>query len=247
MKKFTPFQSILTLCLLSSLSNAQNSPMSASAGLGPGNSFTLFIEFQKSMPKVQNINCACNLQGAAKPGQEDFTKEFRCSGPPIKDDDTHYREKVDIPQEIAAGDYKISWINVSVDNVGHQYEGTGLPTLAPVTVSNPKHLEFSPIEKLEIKKGSGRESVETFDLRGFSSCVQFNSSSRRRCGNVETRVFWGFPSSEGGQNRCGRRRSIIPPSERHFHSEAPVYRSFWRECVVWAAGGAKIGASQKAA
>jgi hypothetical protein len=94
--------------------------------------------------------------------------------------------------------------------------------------------------------GSGRESVETFDLRGFSSCVQFDSRSRRRCGNVETRVLCGFPSSEGGQNRCGR-RSIISPSERHFHSEAPVYRPFWRECVVWAAGGAKIGASQKAA
>ena len=94
--------------------------------------------------------------------------------------------------------------------------------------------------------GSGRESVKTFDLRGFSSCVQFDSRSRRRCGNVETRVLCGFPSSEGGQNRCGR-RSIIPPSERHFHSEAPVYRPFWRECVVWAAGGAKICASQKAA
>jgi hypothetical protein len=92
--------------------------------------------------------------------------------------------------------------------------------------------------KAGTKKGSGRESVETFDLRGFISCVQFDSSSRRRCGNVETRVPCGFPSSEGGQNRCGR-RSIIPPSERHFHSEAPVYRPFWRECVVWAAGGAK--------
>src|ERR1035437_2265708 len=95
--------------------------------------------------------------------------------------------------------------------------------------------------------GSGRESVETFDLRGFSSCVQFDSSSRRGCGNVETRVCWGYPSSEGGRTRGGRRRSIIPPSELHFHSEAPVYRPFWRECVVWAAGGTKIGASQKAA
>jgi hypothetical protein len=80
--------------------------------------------------------------------------------------------------------------------------------------------------------GSGRESVKTFDLRGFSSCVQFDSRSRRRWRNVGTRVLCGFPSSEGGQNRCGR-RCIIPPSERHFHSEAPVSRPFWRECVVW--------------
>jgi hypothetical protein len=149
--KLKPFLPIFTLCLLSSLSNAQDSPMSASAGLGPGNSFTLFIEFQKPM-KVQNIDCAFDLQGAPKSGQEDFGRQVRCAGAPTKDDDTHYRVKVESPQVIAAGDYKIGWITVSVDNIAHQYQGTGLPTLAPVTVTNPKHQEFSPIEKLEIKK-----------------------------------------------------------------------------------------------
>jgi hypothetical protein len=91
--------------------------------------------------------------------------------------------------------------------------------------------------------GSARESVEMYDWRRFSSLSQFDS--RRRCGNVKTRVLCGFPSSEGGPNRCGR-GSIIPPSERHFHSEA-VYRPFCRECAVWAADGAEIGAFQKAA
>jgi hypothetical protein len=58
----------------------------------------------------------------------------------------------DIPQDIAAGDYKIAWINVAVDGeAGHQYQGLELPSLAPITVSNPKHLEFSPIKKLEVK------------------------------------------------------------------------------------------------
>jgi hypothetical protein len=105
--KFKPFLPIFTLCLLSSLSNAQDSPMSASAGLGPGNSFTLFIEFQKPM-KVQNIDCAFDLQGAPKSGQEDFGRQVRCAGAPTKDDDTHYRVKVEIPQVIAAGDYKLA-------------------------------------------------------------------------------------------------------------------------------------------
>jgi hypothetical protein len=85
-----------------------------------------------------------------------------------------------------------------------------------------------------------------YDWRGFSSLSQFDSRSRRRCGNVETRVLCGFPSSDGGQDRCGR-GSIIPPSERHFHSETPVYQPFSRECAVWAADGAEIGAFQKAA
>src|SRR5437879_3058169 len=87
--------------------------------------------------------------------------------------------------------------------------------------------------------GSARESVEMYDWRGFSSLSHFDSRRRRRCGNVETRVLCGFPSSEGGQNRCGR-GSIIPPSERHFHSDAPFYRPFCRECSVRAADGAEI-------
>jgi hypothetical protein len=48
-----------------------------------------------------------------------------------------------------------------------------------------------------------------YDWRGFSSLPRFDSRSRRRCGNVESRVLCGFPSSEGGRNRCGRK---APPS-----------------------------------
>jgi hypothetical protein len=71
--------------------------------------------------------------------------------------------------------------------------------------------------------GSAQESGITCDWRGFGSFVRFGSHSRRRCGNVGTRVLCGFPSSEGRQNRWGK-RSIIPPSERHFYSEAPFIR-----------------------
>jgi hypothetical protein len=41
-----------------------------------------------------------------------------------------------------------------------------------------------------------------------------------RCGNVESRVLCGFPSSEGG-NENAFTKLTLPPSERHFHSEAP--------------------------
>lgn len=143
----------LAMCLGSSLSNAQQPPMSANTGLGPGNSFTLFVVFQNPMPNVQGISCAFSLQGATKPGQEDFVRTLNCSGAPVKDDDTHYRVKVgDIPQNIAEGNYKVETIGVGVDGVGHSYQGSALPNLAPVAVSNPKHLEFSPIKKLEIKQ-----------------------------------------------------------------------------------------------
>ncbi len=144
MLKYKMLLSFLVLCMMSSLSHAQQPSMSASTGLGPGNSFTLFITFQNPMPKVQSIGCGFALEGSPKAGQEDFVRQLRCSGPPIKDDDTHYRVKVgDLPQDIAAGDYKIGWINVSVDGeAAHQYQGSELPNLAPVSVSNPKHWSF---------------------------------------------------------------------------------------------------------
>ncbi len=143
---------VLALCLVSPVSKAQQS-MSANAGLGPGNSFTLFITFEKPTPNLQSIACGFKRQGTLQPGQEDFVQQLRCSGQLIKDDDTHYRVKVgDIPQDIAAGDYKIDWITVAVDGeASHQYRGPDLPSLAPVAVINPKHLEFSPIKKLEVK------------------------------------------------------------------------------------------------
>jgi hypothetical protein len=154
MLKYKMLLLFLALCVMSPLLNAQQPPMSATTGLGPGNSFTLFVTFQNPMPTVQGIGCAFNLEGAAKPGQEDFARQLRCSGTPVRDDDTHYRVKVgDFPQDIAAGDYKIQWISVAVDaEVAHQYQGSELPNLAPVAVSNPRHLEFSPIKKLEIKQ-----------------------------------------------------------------------------------------------
>lgn len=143
---------VLALCLVSPLSGAQQS-MSANAGLGPGNSFTLFITFEKPMPNLQSLSCAFQLQGAPRAGQEDFVRQLRCSGAPIKDDDTHFRIKVgDIPQDVAAGDYKITWITVAVDGeAAHSYQGPDLPNLAAVAIANLKHLEFSPIKKLEVK------------------------------------------------------------------------------------------------
>jgi hypothetical protein len=88
--------------------------------------------------------------------------------------------------------------------------------------------------------GSGRESVKTFDLRGFSSCVQFDRRSRRRCGNGGTRVLCWFPSSEGGQNRCGR-RSVIPPSAP-FPQRGPDFLAILARTCCLGAGGAKTGA-----
>ena len=99
----------------------------------------------------------------------------------------------------------------------------------------------------EVKNfGSARQSVEMHDWRGFRSLSQFDSRSRRRCGNGETRVLCGFPSSKGGQNRCG---GVLhhPALGASFPQRGPVYRPFCREWAVWATDGAEMRAFQKAA
>jgi hypothetical protein len=142
---------LLVLCLASRFSNAQQPAMSASTGLAPGNSFTLFVVFQ-SPTQVKGMGCAFALAGNPKPGQEDFNRGMNCSGPPTKDDDTHYRVKVNVPEGIATGSYEIQWISMAQDDfVAHSYPKAALPALAPVEVVNPKHLEFPPIRKLEIR------------------------------------------------------------------------------------------------
>jgi hypothetical protein len=143
--------SLLALFILSQLAIAQQPAMSATTGLGPGDSFTLFIVFQNSMPTVQNVDCSFALSGAPKAGQQDFKNNLRCSGEPTKEDDKHYHIKVNVPAEIAEGDYKIAWINVTVENILHQYGSAALPSLDPVPVTNRKHVEFSPIKNLDTK------------------------------------------------------------------------------------------------
>lgn len=141
----------LTLCVSAPFSKAQESPMSASTGLAPGDSFSLFVFFQNPMPKVTQIRCAFQLKGAPKPGQEDFPKQLGCAAALTRDSDTNYRVKVEIPKGTAAGDYQVTWIVVTMDGVEHTYSETQLPALTPVAISNPEHLEFSPIKKLETK------------------------------------------------------------------------------------------------
>jgi hypothetical protein len=143
---------IVVLMLLAAPLAIAQTPMSASAGLGPGNSFTLFVTFQDPMPKIDGIGCSFALAGSPKPGQEDFGKNVYCNGPPSKDDDTHYRVTVSIPpSNCAAGDYNVAEIDVVIGGVTHPYIGQNLPTLAPVPISNAAHLKFSPIKKLEVK------------------------------------------------------------------------------------------------
>jgi hypothetical protein len=149
--KFKAVLIISMLFLTAPMSRSQE--MSASAGIGPGNTFTLFITFENPMSNIQRIDCGFQLQGNPKPGQQDFVRQLRCSGAPIKDDDKHYRIHVgELPQDIAEGDYKIAWIDVAVDGqASHRYDSADLPALPVITVKNPKHLEFAPIKKLEAK------------------------------------------------------------------------------------------------
>jgi hypothetical protein len=142
---------LLALCLLSQLSNAQQPPMSASTGLGPNNSFTLFVTFQDAMPKIDALNCSFDIATPVQPGQEDYTRALNCTGAVTKIDETHYSTNVKIPVGIAGGGYKLAYITVAIGGAQRQYRGESLPTLTPVPITNSEHLKFSPIKKLETK------------------------------------------------------------------------------------------------
>ncbi len=147
------YKSLLFAALLVSVAaSAQNTPLGATTGLGPGDKFSLFVTFQDPMPKIDSMGCAFNLTGNPQPGQEDFSRQVRCSGL-TKDDDKHYHMQVVIPSDgIAGGDYKLVGIDLSIGSASRHYEGKELPDLAPVPITNHEHIKFSDIKKLETQK-----------------------------------------------------------------------------------------------
>jgi len=68
-------------------------------------------------------------------------------------------------------------------------------------------------------------------------------SSSRPCGNVETRVVCGFPSSEGAARKADP-NSALAPSERHSHRESSVSAHFRENLLVWHPVEAKGTASR---
>lgn len=145
----------LIMCFASSVGSAQNPPaMGATAGLGPGDTFTLFVTFKDPMPEIGSINCVFRLTTDRKPGQETFGGEVDCIGAGLKkDDDTHYRVQVGIPKVgIADGDYRLTHIGIGIGDASRQYEGNNIPNPPTVSITNHEHLKFSDLKSVEVKK-----------------------------------------------------------------------------------------------
>jgi hypothetical protein len=66
--------------------------------------------------------------------------------------------------------------------------------------------------------GSAQESGITCDWRGFGSLSDLAAAVAVVVGMWEPASFAGFQAPRAGET-AGSKRSIIPPSERHFHSE----------------------------
>jgi hypothetical protein len=98
---------------------------------------------------------------------------------------------------------------------------------------------FGGEELLQAKIGSAQESVKPPEFGGFGSFVKFGPRSRRRCGNVKTRVLCGFSNSEGGAQTL-QSESPLPPSEvistakpstfRHFGETVSLGQQFRGKC-----------------
>jgi hypothetical protein len=144
---------VLIICFASAAGNAQNPPaMGATVGLGPGDTFSLFVTFQEPMPGVTSIGCQLTLVGAPKSGQERFNTALNCNGSFTKDDETHYRAQVPVTHGTSEGDYKLNFVDVNIGSAFRRYQGNDLPNLASVSITNHEHLKFSDIKKLDVQK-----------------------------------------------------------------------------------------------
>jgi hypothetical protein len=67
--------------------------------------------------------------------------------------------------------------------------------------------------------GSARESVEMYDWRGFRSLSQLTAAVAVAVGMWKPASFAGFQAPRAGRTVVAE-CCILPPSGRHFHSEA---------------------------
>ncbi|HZR66931.1 MAG TPA: hypothetical protein VFA85_17460 [Terriglobales bacterium] len=138
--------------LVSASALAQNNQMSIStAEHGPGDRLTLFITFNDHMPDVQAINCSFQLSTPPKPQQKLLQAEMSCNGMQ-KDSDTDYRASVDVPQNVATGEYELKYINVAVMGITKTYAGADLPPVAKLKIRNPKDdPNFAPMKQIKVQ------------------------------------------------------------------------------------------------
>lgn len=143
----------LTLILLFStvlLSHAQQSP--SQPVHTPGDIFSFDLAFQDAIPNIESLGCKFVLQGQPKADQQDFLKEFYCTQTAEKQGDAqHWHGRIQLPEELASGDYKLASITLTVDDVQHTYQGSSLPAAPSLTVNNPRTENFPPLTKVELK------------------------------------------------------------------------------------------------
>src|SRR5215469_2543532 len=93
--------------------------------------------------------------------------------------------------------------------------------------SNPR-FSFSRFVRVRTN-GSEQESVKLCVFRDFLEFAKLDCRRRRRCGNVETRVLWGFPSSVSGAGiRLGKEDR--PARGASFPQRTSIFRGLARLC-----------------
>ena len=115
--------------------------------------------------------------------------------------------------------------------------------LLPLPVPGTGAMEYAGILAIY---GSAQESGKPHDFGGLGVLIKLCRSSRRRCGNVGTRVLCGFPSSEGGKKRAIKNpaRSALGASFPQRTLDCPA---FLRDSPLWAAVSRKMRTFRKPA
>ena len=75
------------------------------------------------------------------------------------------------------------------------------------------------------KDGSAQESGTPRDFGGFASLVKLAAAAAVAVGMWKPAFCAGFQAPRAEQERC-HESAVVPPSERHFHSEPRIIRRF---------------------
>jgi len=142
-------KTIVMSILLIVVSAVSASAQEAAVVFHPGETIHILVSFKTPPISIASAVCAFGIVGQPDKKQEQLAQNF-----PInqvkKVTDTQFEVSGTIPEHIASGTFRLSWINIGINGVGKSYaEGTDFKELT-IHILNPEHPEFPAIDDVKL-------------------------------------------------------------------------------------------------
>jgi hypothetical protein len=127
--------------------------MSTVVDFVPGDRVPLTVTFDRAV-KINSgdIGCRFDLVGDPAPNQIQFGRSFSCEASLTKLSDAEYHLAALVPENIAAGTYKLQVISLGLEGVWKNYQAVADFKPVTVAVRDPKEVNFPKIENVTVPK-----------------------------------------------------------------------------------------------